>query len=212
MGRWFNLLSKDMRKTKIGVSSFDGTPRGKVVKLEASNLQTVKRIGDCCNGLSKVLPVHFGELCRSPSSSSGQLVPRAASPRQGWLQWALQETVAGPWQSWAGSHKVDKRQTNRHAMQREVGYLFSGLWKGGERRKRDRETGKGEKWGETEAASLRKGLKLKISLARWMVNECAGLSLKGTEQSITSSTTHGFSTSRPTLSFVDPASTLPTQS
>ena len=34
---------------------------------------------------------------------------------------------------------MDKRQTDRHAMQSEVGYLFSGLWRGKEEGEKSRE-------------------------------------------------------------------------
>ena len=50
---------------------------------------------------------------------------------------------------------VDERQTDRHTMQSEVGYLFSGYGREGRRgEKRRRERERGEK-GEMGAASVR---------------------------------------------------------
>ena len=86
----------------------------------------------------------------------------AAYSRQAATQWMRD---LGGADSPTATAREGEKQTDRYAMQSEVGYLFSGLWRGkGEgkkskeaERERERErSGEGEKWGEAEAASLRK--------------------------------------------------------
>ena len=77
--------------------------------------------------------------------AGGQRVLRAASPRKGLCMRPHPRSpkAAGPVAA------AGKRQTDRHAMQSEVGYLFSELWRGkGEKsRKADGEGGRNGKKG-----------------------------------------------------------------
>ena len=116
---------------------------------------------DTCNGLLKIA-VDSQVACHGilVAAGSGQGVLRVASLRQHIRPRSRSLKVAGPWRHfWQGAmwQRWQARDRERHTMQSEVGYLFSGYGREGRRgeeqrgRERERERGRGE----MEAASLR---------------------------------------------------------
>ena len=90
--------------------------------------------------------------------------------------------AAGPLRWLVLGRWARNRDMDRHAMQSKVGYLFSGLWRGKERRGKEQRERRGEGGRDRSCLFKREmekgrdsGWKLKINLPQWMGREWAWL-------------------------------------